>query len=78
MTKSELLEFVEKPMEVEYFPCHTQAIERTVKEVTAAASSVCGPERRDGFIPGRAQHIELVPRINSKQDLLGISKLAMK
>ena len=28
LTKVELLGFIEKPMEVDYFPCHTQAMER--------------------------------------------------
>jgi len=30
--------------------CHSQAVERTVKLVTEAASKVCGPEKRDAFI----------------------------
>ena len=70
----QLLEFMERPMEVEYIPCHTQAIERAVKEVTAAANAVCGEDRRDGFIRGRAEHIELVPYINSKKDLMAMMK----
>ena len=78
LTKSELLKLIGKPMEVEYFPCHMQAIERAVKEVTAIASAVYGAERRDVFIRGRAEHIDLVPRINSKQDLIAIGELAMK
>ena len=59
LTKSQLLEFIRTPMEVEYIPCHTQAIERAVKEVTAAANAVCWEDRRDGFIRGRAEHIKL-------------------
>ena len=78
LSKSDLLEFMERPMEVKYFPCHTQAIERAVKEMTAAAGAVYGAERRDGFIRGRAQHIELIPRINSKQDLIGMTKHSLK
>ena len=31
-------------------PCHTQAVERCVKLVTEASSSVCGTKSRDGFI----------------------------
>ena len=57
-------------MEVDYFPCHTQAIERAVKEVTAAAAAVCGADRRDGFIRGRAKHIELMPKMNIKKDFI--------
>ena len=49
LTKSQLLEFMRTPMEVEYIPCHTQAIERAVKEVTAAANAVCGEDRRYRF-----------------------------
>ena len=52
LTKADLLEFMGRPMEVNYYPCHTQAIERAVKEVTAAADAVCGADRRDGFIRG--------------------------
>ena len=70
LTNTELLEFVERPMEVESIPCHTQAIERAVKEVTAAAGAVCGAERRDGFIRGRAKHIEMIPKMNSKKDFI--------
>ena len=78
LSKSEVLEFIEKPLEVEYRPCHTQAIKRAVKEVTAAAGAVCGADRRDGFIRGRALHIELMPKINSKKDLMNMQKLTLK
>jgi hypothetical protein len=37
------------PLRLDY-PCHTQQVERTVKLVTEAASSVCGYERRNGLI----------------------------
>ena len=46
ITTAELEKFRECPMEVEYFPCHTQMIERAVKEVTAAAGAVCGAEHK--------------------------------
>ena len=71
LTTTELKTFKEKPMEVPPYPCHTQTIERAVKEETAASDAVCGVERRDGFVRGRALHVELMPRINSKQDLAG-------
>lgn len=66
LTKAEREEFKKRPMEAEYFPCHTQATARALREVAAAADSICGSERRDDFIWGRAHHVELVPRINSK------------
>ena len=54
LTKKELEQVKEEKMRPPYFCCHTQGIERAVKEVIAAAESVFGEERRDGFIRGRA------------------------
>jgi len=45
--------------------------------MTAAAGAVCGHARREGFIQGRALHLELVPQLNSKQDLAGIGQLSL-
>ena len=35
LTKEELIQFRNQPMDVPYYPGHTQAIERAVKEVGA-------------------------------------------
>ena len=40
---------------IENFPCHTQAVERCIKLVTEASQSVCGENRRDGFIRSRKE-----------------------
>ena len=40
----------EGPIDVRPLLCHTQAVERFVKEVTVAASNVVGEGRRDGLI----------------------------
>ena len=32
----------------ENFPCHTQAVERLIKEVTDSSLKVCGSEARNG------------------------------
>ena len=45
LTRQEIKEFFNKPMEVPYQCGHNQPIERAVKEVTAASSSVYGEER---------------------------------
>src|SRR6266516_3714166 len=37
------------------YPCHTQAVERTVKLVTEASTSVCGEKAKDGFIRVRLE-----------------------
>ena len=71
LSKDQLVEIRDKPLEVEYYCNHTQVIERAVKEVTEALGSVFGQDRRDGFIRGRAAHREL---LNSKQDLRTLGK----
>ena len=48
MTQAELEQFGERPMEVEYFPCQTQMIERPVKKVTVAVGAVVGADRKEG------------------------------
>ena len=47
-------------------PCHTQAVERCVKLVTEASSSVCGSESRDGFIRARIESRKKMPTFNTK------------
>ena len=43
-------DFALHPFQPPKYKCHTQAVERAVKLVTEAASSVVGEEARDGFI----------------------------
>ena len=50
------------------YPCHTQAIERCVKLVTEASSTVCGVKSRDGFIRVRLESRKIMPRFESKCD----------
>lgn len=45
---------------IERRPCHTQAVERAIKQVTDENMAVCGTAARDGYIRAR---------INSKQDM---------
>lgn len=49
-------------------PCHTQAVERSVKLVTEASQRVCGQEARNGFIFNTLSSRRLMPRFESKQD----------
>ncbi|XP_047127448.1 uncharacterized protein LOC124808427 [Hydra vulgaris] len=70
MNINELKKILDCPMVVPYFPVHTQAVERAVKEVTAASETVFGFERRDGFIRARAENRSIIPRFNSKKDLI--------
>ena len=72
LTRKEIKEFYVKPMEVPYQCGHTQPIERAVKEVTAASSSVYREERRDGWIRSRAANREIMPMCSTKRDLFGL------
>lgn len=58
----------EARMSIKEFPCHTQAVERMVKEVTQASESVCGMEQRDGFIRARLLSRMNMPKFNTKHD----------
>lgn len=61
-------------LELWQFPCHTQAVERTVKLVTAASSSVCGFTSRDGMIKNTLQSRNEMPRFITKSEFLPIDK----
>lgn len=73
LSKDQLKEVVENPETsllayVTAYPCHTQAVERTVKIVTEASVSVCGREKRDGYIRNRLKSRENMPKYESKKD----------
>ena len=55
------------------FPCHTQAVERCVKLVTEASTKVYGKDRRDGFIRATIHSRRLMPRLESKKDLINLA-----
>ena len=55
MTKKDLQKVIDSPMEVTYYPPHTQSCERVVKQGTEAAATVYGFQRRDGLSKNRAQ-----------------------
>ncbi|KAK3909522.1 Transcription antitermination protein NusB [Frankliniella fusca] len=61
ITDQELEEAIEDCDFVErlpQFPCHTQAVERTVRFVTQASTKVCGTEARDGLIRNTLESIK--------------------
>ncbi|KAF0288495.1 hypothetical protein FJT64_013150 [Amphibalanus amphitrite] len=67
---AELLDLVDAPMVVPPYPVHTQAVERAVRTVTEACREVMGEEARHGLITAKIRHRQLLPTINSKQDLI--------
>ena len=50
------------------FPCHTQSVERHVKMVPeAAAASVCGDMRREGYIRAKILSRKYIPHFGTKK-----------
>ena len=69
LPQSELRKVLDNPLEIPYYPLHSQSTERAVKQVTEAAAAVCGPEKRDGYVRARVAHREIMPVFQSKKDL---------
>ena len=68
--EAELLLVADAPLAIPPYPVHTQAVERAVRTVTEACSSVVGEEARHGLIAAKMKHREILPTINTKKDLL--------
>ena len=67
LSNDELNHFRDLPLTLNY-PNHTQCVERCIKLVTEASSSVYGFEARDGFIHARVKSRNLMHHFDSKQD----------
>lgn len=50
------------------YPCHTQAVERHIKVVTDAAKSVCGKERREGYIRAKLESHKKMSKYTTKNE----------
>jgi len=50
------------------FPCHTQATERCIRLVTQASGAVYGEEQRDGFISARLKSRAIMKHFNTKSE----------
>lgn len=54
--------------DLEKYPCHTQAVERHVKVITDAARSVCGKERREGYIRAKLESRKRMSKYSTKSE----------
>ena len=61
---------METPFGVPKYSIHTQATERCVKQMTKAAASVIGKDRRDGYVRARTQSREQMPSFKNKKDIM--------
>ena len=72
ISDDDLREFIREPttpvVTFNRYPCHTQAVERCIKVVTEASQSVCGENRRDGFIRTRLESRAKMPVFETKRD----------
>ncbi|KAK4874453.1 hypothetical protein RN001_013813 [Aquatica leii] len=55
-------------------PCHTQAVERCIRLVTEASSSVCGNEARDGLIRAKLASRSELPKFETKKQFINVLK----
>ena len=67
----EILTMIEEgPLSAPKLPCHSQAVERTVKEVSRVSSKVYGHDSRHGMIVSTLRSKEITGSCDSKQSFL--------
>ncbi|KAG0718100.1 hypothetical protein GWK47_007861 [Chionoecetes opilio] len=74
LSTSEVKNFVNTPMEVLNWPCHTQSIERVIKMVTEASAKYFSHEKRDEGIRAQETSRGLMSKNELKQDLCSLAK----
>ena len=67
----EIQSFVDVPLSVPAFPCHTQAVERAIRLVSEASTSVVGEESRNGFIRQWIRSRKELGRYDTKKQYYG-------
>ena len=65
MNEDQIKSVINVPLVLKH-PCHNQNVERHVKLVTEASSSVCSFERRDGMIRQKIRSRKLMKRFDNK------------
>ena len=70
LTTEQLYKYLDEKMVVPYIPNHTQSVERLVKRVTEAGHHVSTEDKRDGVILAQLEACDILPRKESKRDLL--------
>lgn len=70
-TNEEFLQIIEKngdeSMLLIRLPCHTQAIERSVKIVTEAAMAACDKKAKDGMIHAKLASRKVMPKFDTRR-----------
>lgn len=68
MSENELLSIVDSPLIVLRFKCHTQMVERAVKEVTRASLNLNGHDERNSMIKATLLNRSKFPKFDSLKD----------
>ena len=72
----ELHKFHDERMAIPDFPSHTVSVERVVKRVTEAGKRHTTEDKRDGRILSQMEACRLLPKFESKQDLVNLVQYA--
>lgn len=70
MKEDELKNFIQKPLQVPKYKCHTQMVERAVKEVTRVSSNVVDPKKRSSMVKATLLHRAKYPKLDSAKDFM--------
>lgn len=70
LSDDELQEIVDTPLEVPKFKCHTQMVERAVKEVTRVSKTIISKEKRNSMIKLTLLNRATYPKFESKKDFV--------
>ena len=72
MKKIELLKVITEGLSVPPWPCHTRSVEQAVQKVHKAIQVTTSKEATDGLILNQQLGCALVPKNETKQDLVGL------
>ena len=68
LSDHDVVNILDRPLQVPRWVNNTQAVERGIKAVTEACTAVTGHLERDGYIKQRMHSRKLMPKFNTKRD----------
>ena len=71
-TEYKLTNAIGQPIEFPPYPCHNQAVEHYVQEVSKASLNRSGNQRRQQYILNKIQSIDELKEFNIKKDFISI------
>lgn len=70
MSENDLKSFINSPLQVPKYKCHTQMVERAVKEITRVSANVIDPDKRSSMVKATLVHRAKFPKLDSAKDHL--------